>query len=42
MNLYLMGLLLALSSLFSCQQKKGDFRSLSVDAFNSYILDENG
>ena len=36
-----MGLFMFLSTLFSCQQKKGDFKSLPVKEFASYIQDEN-
>lgn len=34
------GFLLFVSSLFSCQQPKGDFKSLSVEDFSSLIQDE--
>lgn len=40
MNLLIVGILLFLSSLFSCQQQKGDFKSVSAEEFDSYIQDE--
>lgn len=41
MNQLFAGFLLFMSSLFSCQQQKGDFKTLSVDDFASFIEDEN-
>lgn len=35
------GFFLFVSSLFSCQQQKGDFKTLSVDDFSTFIQDEN-
>lgn len=40
MNFLVVGLFMFLSSLFSCQQK-GDFESLNVEEFDSFIQDEN-
>lgn len=40
MNQLAVGLLLFLSSLFSCQQK-GDFKSMSVDEFDTLIQNED-
>ena len=39
MNQLVVGLFLFLSSLFSCQQK-GDFKTVNVDEFDSFIQDE--
>lgn len=41
MNLSIMGLLMFLSTLFSCQQQKGNFKSLPVKEFASVIQDED-
>lgn len=41
MNLAIMGLLMFLSTLFSCQQQKGNFKSLPVKEFASVIQDED-
>lgn len=41
MNLAIMGLLMFLSTLFSCQQQKGNFKSLPVEEFASVIQDED-
>lgn len=41
MNLAIMGLLMFLSTLFSCQQQKGNFKSLPVEEFASIIQDED-
>lgn len=40
MNQLAVGLLLFLSSLFSCQQK-GDFKSMSVEEFDTFIQSED-
>lgn len=40
MNQLAVGLLLFLSSLFSCQQK-GDFKSMTVDEFDTFIQSED-
>lgn len=40
MNQVAVGLLLFLSSLFSCQQK-GDFKSMNVEEFDSFIQNED-
>lgn len=40
MNQLAMGLVLFLSSLFACQQPKGDFKSMSVEDFDSFIQSE--
>ena len=39
MNQLVVGMLFFLSSLFSCQQK-GDFKTVNVDEFDSFIQDE--
>ena len=39
MNSMLMGICFLLSSLFSCQQSKGDFKTVSVKEFASLIED---
>lgn len=39
-NYLVVGILLFLSSLFSCQQQKGDSQSMNVEEFYSYIQDE--
>lgn len=39
MDQLVVGLLLFISSLFSCQQK-GDFKTLNVEEFNSFIQNE--
>ena len=39
MNQLVVGMLLFLSSLFSCQQK-GDFESMNVEDFDALIQDE--
>lgn len=41
MNLAIMGLLMFLSTLFSCQQQKGNFKSLPVKEFASVIQDQD-
>ncbi|MDD3038520.1 rhodanese-like domain-containing protein [Bacteroides sp.] len=40
MHQLVVGILLFLSSLFSCQQQKGDFKSMNVEEFDTYIQDE--
>lgn len=40
MNQLVVGLFMFLSSLFSCQQK-GDFKSMDVEDFNSFIQNED-
>lgn len=40
MNSMLMGIWFLLSSLFSCQQSKGDFKTVPVKEFASLIQDE--
>ena len=40
-NQLVVGILLFISSLFSCQQQKEDFKSMNVDEFDAYIQDEN-
>ena len=41
MNSMLMGIWFLLSSLFSCQQSKGDFKTVPVKEFASLIQDES-
>lgn len=41
MNHLVVGLFLFLSSLFSCQQQKGDFKSMSAEDFDSIIRNED-
>lgn len=41
MNQVVVGIFLFLSSLFSCQQQKGDFKSMDVEAFDSLIQNED-
>ena len=41
MNSMLMGIWFLLSSLFSCQQSKGDFKTVPVKEFTSLIQDES-
>lgn len=36
----IVGLFLFLSSLFACQQPKGDFKSVNAEEFDSYIQNE--
>lgn len=36
----IVGLFLFLSSLFACQQQKGDFKSVNAEEFDSYIQNE--
>ena len=40
MNQLTVGLLLFFSSLFSCQQQKGEFKSMDVERFDSLLQDE--
>lgn len=40
-NQLVVGILLFLSSLFSCQQQREDFKSMNVDEFDACIQDEN-
>ena len=40
MNSMLMGICFLLSSLFSCQQSKGDFKTVPVKEFASLIEDK--
>lgn len=41
MNTLFMGVILSLSSLFSCQQQKGNFTTLPVKEFAALIQDED-
>lgn len=41
MNQFSVGILLFFSSLFSCQQQKGNFQSMSVEEFDSVMLNED-
>lgn len=41
MNTLFMGVILFLSSLFSCQQQKGNFKTLPVKEFAALIQDED-
>lgn len=40
MNQIAVGIFLFLSSLFSCQQQKGDFKSINVEEFDTLIQNE--
>lgn len=40
MNQIAVGIFLFLSSLFSCQQQKGDFKSMNVEEFDTLIQNE--
>lgn len=41
LKLNIVGLFLFLSSLFACQQQKGDFQSMNVEEFDSLIQNED-